>query len=143
MKVKSLSHVRLLATPWTAAYQAPLSMGFSRQESWSGVHCLLPQLLQSCPILCSPVDCSPPSSSVHGILLARILEWIVMPSSWGFSQPRNRTCVSYMYVFYNYDSALKGSHMRLLVYDMKIDLIREGSPEEVRCKWLSEGCVTG
>ena len=37
MKVKSLSHVRLLATPWTAAYQAPPSMGFSRQEYWSGV----------------------------------------------------------------------------------------------------------
>ena len=37
MKVKSLSRVRLLATPWTAAYQAPLSMGFSRQEYWSGV----------------------------------------------------------------------------------------------------------
>ena len=35
MKVKSLSHVRLFATPWTAAYQAPLSMGFSRQEYWS------------------------------------------------------------------------------------------------------------
>ena len=34
---KSLSHVRLLATPWTAAYQAPPSMGFSRQEYWSGV----------------------------------------------------------------------------------------------------------
>ena len=40
MKVKSLSRVRLLATPWTAAYQAPPSMGFSRQEYWSGV--LLP-----------------------------------------------------------------------------------------------------
>ena len=38
VKVKSLSHVRLLATPWTAAYQAPPpSMGFSRQEYWSGV----------------------------------------------------------------------------------------------------------
>ena len=37
VKVKSLSHVRLLATPWTAAYQAPLSVGFSRQEYWSGV----------------------------------------------------------------------------------------------------------
>ena len=35
--VQSLSHVRLLATPWTAAYQAPPSMGFSRQEYWSGV----------------------------------------------------------------------------------------------------------
>ena len=37
VKVKSPSRVRLLATPWTAAHQAPLSMGFSRQEYWSGV----------------------------------------------------------------------------------------------------------
>ena len=37
VKGKSLSHVRLFATPWTAAYQAPPSMGFSRQEYWSGV----------------------------------------------------------------------------------------------------------
>ena len=37
VKVKSLSHIRLLATPWTAAYQAPPSMGFSRQEYQSGV----------------------------------------------------------------------------------------------------------
>ena len=37
VKVKSLSRVLLLATPWTVAYQAPLSMGFSRQEYWSGV----------------------------------------------------------------------------------------------------------
>ena len=36
VKVKSLSHVWLLATPWNAAYQAPPSMGFSRQEDWSG-----------------------------------------------------------------------------------------------------------
>ena len=37
MKVKLLSRVRLLSTPWTAAYQAPPSMGFSRQEYWSGL----------------------------------------------------------------------------------------------------------
>ena len=37
VKVKSLSRVRLLETPWTAAHQSPLSMGFSRQEYWSGV----------------------------------------------------------------------------------------------------------
>ena len=35
--VKSLSRVRLFTTPWTAAHQAPLSMGFSRQEYWSGL----------------------------------------------------------------------------------------------------------
>ena len=37
VKVKSFSHVRLFATPWTVAYQAPLSMEFSRQEYWSGL----------------------------------------------------------------------------------------------------------
>ena len=37
VKVKSLSHVRLFVTPWTVAYQAPLSMGLSRQEYWSGL----------------------------------------------------------------------------------------------------------
>ena len=45
VKVKSLSCVRLLVTPWTAAYQAPPSMGFSRQEYWSGVPLPLKTLL--------------------------------------------------------------------------------------------------
>ena len=44
VKGKSLSHVRLFATPWTAAYQAPLSMGFARQEYWSGVPLPSPSL---------------------------------------------------------------------------------------------------
>ena len=44
VKVKSLSHVLLFTTPWTAAYQAPPSMGFSRQEYWSGVPLPSPQL---------------------------------------------------------------------------------------------------
>ena len=45
VRVKSLSRVWLLATPWTAAYQAPLSMGFSRQEYWSGVPLPSPRFL--------------------------------------------------------------------------------------------------
>ena len=44
VKVKSLSRVRLFVTPWTAAYQAPPSMGFSRQEYWSGVPLPSPQI---------------------------------------------------------------------------------------------------
>ena len=39
--------------------------------------------LQSCPTLCDPVDCNPPGSSVHGILQARMLEWVGVPSSRG------------------------------------------------------------
>ena len=46
---------------------------------------------QSCPTLCDPMNCSLPGSSVLGILQARIMEWGAMPSSRGFSQPRNRT----------------------------------------------------
>jgi len=49
---------------------------------------------QSCLTLCDPMDCSPPGSSVHGILQARILEWVAMPSSTGSSRPRDRTRVS-------------------------------------------------
>ena len=46
-------------------------------------------LLQSCPTLCNPRDCSPPGSSVHGVLQARILEWVAMPSSRGSSRRRD------------------------------------------------------
>ena len=41
--------------------------------------------------LCNPMDCSPPGSSVHGILLVRLLEWVADPFSWGSSQPRDQT----------------------------------------------------
>ena len=50
------------------------------------VHCVLCLDTQSCPTLCNLMDCSPPGSSVHGILQARILEWVAMPSSRGYSQ---------------------------------------------------------
>ena len=50
--------------------------------------CVHAQLLHSCPTLCNSMNCSPPGSSVHGILQARILEWVVMPFSRGSSQPR-------------------------------------------------------
>ena len=52
--------------------------------------------LQSCPILCDPMDYSLPGSSVHGILQARKLEWVAMPSSKRSSQPRDRTSISYI-----------------------------------------------
>ena len=49
-----------------------------------------------CPTLCNPVDCSLPGSSLHGILQARILEWVAIPVSRGSSQPRDRTWVSHI-----------------------------------------------
>ena len=50
--------------------------------------------LLSCLTLRDPVDCSPPGSSVHGVLWARTLQWVAMPSSRVFSQPRDRSQVS-------------------------------------------------
>ena len=77
-----LSHfscVRLCATPWMADHQAPPSLGFSRQEHWSGLPFPSPmresEVAQLCPTLYDPMDCSLPGSSIHGIFQARVLEW--------------------------------------------------------------------
>ena len=117
-EVKWLSRVRLFATLWTVAHQAPPSMGFSRQEYWSELpfpspgdlpdprikprsptlqadaltseppgkpiyvyicaYICIVLVTQLCPFLCNPVDYSPPGSSNHGILQARILEWVAI-----------------------------------------------------------------
>ena len=57
---------------------------------------VLCSVTQLCLTLCSPMDCSPPDSYVHGILQARLLEWVDMPSSRGSSPPRDRTHLSYV-----------------------------------------------
>ena len=57
---------------------------------------LLVKVAQSCPTLCDPMDCSPPGSSVCGILQARILEWVAISFSRGSSQSRDRTPVSHL-----------------------------------------------
>ena len=73
------SRVRLCATPQTAAHQALPSLGFSSQEHWSGLPFPSPmhesEVAQSCPTLSNPMDCSPPVSSIHEILQARVLAW--------------------------------------------------------------------
>ena len=76
------SHVRLCATPETVAHQAPPSLGFSRQEHWSGLPFPFPcmkvksenEVAQSCPTPSDPMDCSPPGPSVCGIYQAKVLE---------------------------------------------------------------------
>jgi len=75
------SRVWLCATPETAAHQAPPSLGFSRQEHWSGLPFPSPmresesEVAQSCPTLGDSMDCSLPGSSIHGICQARVLKW--------------------------------------------------------------------
>ena len=56
--------------------------------------------LQSCPTLCDPMDCSPLGSSVHGILQARIQQWVAMLFGRGSSQSRDRTRVSCVYLYW-------------------------------------------
>ena len=58
--------------------------------------CVSAKSLQSRPTPCIPTDCSLTGSSVHGILQARILEWVAMPSSRGSSWPRDRTWISWV-----------------------------------------------
>ena len=77
VKVKSLSHVQLFATPWTVAYQAPPSMGFSRQEYWSGLPFWWPvlklpltkDLIRCCVYVCITCLCS------LVCLLGQVREW--------------------------------------------------------------------
>ena len=76
VKVKSLSHVRLLETPWSAALQAPLSMEFSRQEYWSGVPLPSPTLSPRKPLIFPPL-------LIHLFLMFRVngITYVV-PCDW-------------------------------------------------------------
>ena len=60
------------------------------------IHIVKSEVAQSCPILCDPIDCSLPGSSVHGIFQAIVLEWVAISFSRGSSQPRARTRVSHI-----------------------------------------------
>ena len=63
---------------------------------WCNYLLTVSEVTQLCPILCDPVDCSPPGSSVHGILQARILEWVANSLTRESSQPRARTQFSHI-----------------------------------------------
>ena len=76
---KSLQLCPTLWDPIDGSPPGPPSLGFSRQEHWSGLPLPSPmresEVAQSCPTLSDPMDCSLPGSSVHGIFQARVLEW--------------------------------------------------------------------
>ena len=78
--------------------QIPISPSpLGKENKWIKL-CVRAKSLPSCPTLCDLMDCNLPSSSVHGILQARILEWVATPSSRGSSQPRDGTHVSYVFL---------------------------------------------
>ena len=77
--------------PWLRANILPtLQLHLPREA------CVCAKPLWLCPTLCNPLDCSPPGYSVHGILQARILEWVAISYSRGSSQPRDQTHISYV-----------------------------------------------
>ena len=89
LPLRCFSRVRLCATPQTAAHQVLPSLGFSRQEHWSGLPFPSPmhekwtgksesEVAQSCSTLCDPIDIGIPGSSVHGIFQARVLDWVAI-----------------------------------------------------------------
>ena len=110
MKVKSESEVAQSCLTLSDPMECS-PPGSSVHGIFLGCHCLLPWhdryvifvelhmkvkvlVTYSCPTLCNTMDSSPPSSSVHGILQARIMEWLAIPFSRGSSQPRDWTQVS-------------------------------------------------
>ena len=77
-----------ILVPWPGIESLPPIM---ETLSFNPSVCVL--VTQLCPTLCDPMDCSPPDSSVHGILQARILEQVAIPFSRGSFQPKNQTQV--------------------------------------------------
>ena len=67
---------------------APLKRFQRKKYTYAQTHTLLCSVAQSCLTLCDPMDCGPPGSSVHGILQARVLEWVAIPFSRESSQTR-------------------------------------------------------
>ena len=95
------SHVQLCVTPEMAAHQAPHPPDSPGKNTAVGCHFLLQcmkvksesEVAQSCLTPSDPMDCSPPASSIHGILQAR-LEWVAIPCFRGYSGPRDGSWVS-------------------------------------------------
>ena len=77
----------------TGAQTPRLQLSSRSSRPFHGMHA---KLLQPCPTVSDPMDHSPPGSSVHGILQARILEWVAMPSSRVSSWPRDQAWISYI-----------------------------------------------
>ena len=71
-----------------------IMVNFQMKTMANSTLCTLCSGAQFCPTLWDPMNYSPPGFSVHGILQARILEWVTMPSSRGSSQPRDQMCNS-------------------------------------------------
>ena len=92
MGSKALSD-HTLASSWrqrSGLVNRRVILRISPSHGSKNMSCVLAKSLQLCPTLCNPLACSPPGSSVHGILQARVPEWVAMPTSRGSSRSRDR-----------------------------------------------------
>ena len=87
--VQTLLHHGAICSSGRGFFSSVVTSVATRLMAVGLVCCCL--VTKSCPTLCDPMDGSPPGSSVHGILQARMLEWVAMPSSRGSSRPRDGT----------------------------------------------------
>ena len=83
--------------------------------------CCFCLVVKSCPTLWDSMDYSPPGSSVHGLLQARILEWVAIPFSRGFSRPRDQTRISW-------DSCTAGRFFTIWTRYVKCCRVKQGLP---------------
>ena len=95
------------------------------------LHCVHPKSIQSCSTLCDPTDRSPPGSSVHGILQARVLEWVAILFSRGSSRPKDwsRVCsVSCVHKFFTTSAAWEALHSAQSQLSCFLSLILVNAP---------------
>ena len=89
-----LFHLSLLHLCWCSSSTLYKPACLFQLPNVSSTDLLWSEVSQSCPTLCDPMDCSLPGSSIHGLLQARVLEWVAISFSRGSSRPRDRTQVS-------------------------------------------------
>ena len=94
--MKQLNYSVLSSLPFSFSYFLFIwcHISFYQRKNYLLYMCVL--VTQSCPTFCNHMACSPPGSSVHGILQARILEWVAILFSREFSQPKDQTWVSHI-----------------------------------------------